>query len=409
MAVLFEEFFGLEGGHAAGAGGGDGLSVAAVLDVAAGEDAGDTGQNVVLGLDVAVIVEVDLAVEHFGVGLVADAEEEAGDGKDGLFAGLDVADVEAGDGFLFDAADFLNDCVGEELDLGIGDGALEHDLAGAEALAAMEDVDLGGEAGEEERFFHGGVAAADDCDLVAGEEEAVAGGAAGDAVADERLLTGQAEPAGAGSGSDDERPGADFALGGLEVERMRIEVDGDEVRHAELGAEASGLLLHVLNEFGALHAVWPAGEVLDQSGDGELSAGLVAFEHERLEVGACGVDGCGESCTTGAKDYCVTNLVRHYRFRFKRYGLHDCRALEYLCTPLESAKDKMIGMANLTLIYGMRLLPEGEVTGVEDATLKLGNGNEAHVTMHVLEGTREQIEAQLRMSIDAFFDFYPEI
>jgi len=74
-----------------------------------------------------------------------------------------------------------------------------------------------------------------------------------------------------------------------------------------------------------------------------------------------------------------------------------------------SPHDKMMSMANLTLIYGMRLLPEGEVTGVEDATLKLANGNEAHVTMHVLEGTREQIEAQLRMSIDAFFDFYPEI
>jgi hypothetical protein len=27
----------------------------------------------------------------------------------------------------------------------------------------------------------------------------------------------------------------------------------------------------------------------------------------------------------------------------------------------------------------------------------------------VLEGSREQIEAQLRHSIDAFFDFYPEI
>ena len=63
----------------------------------------------------------------------------------------------------------------------------------------------------------------------------------------------------------------------------------------------------------------------------------------------------------------------------------------------------------MTLIYGMRLLPEGEVTGVEDATLKLANGNEARVTMHVLEGSREQIEAQLKMSIDAFFDFYPEI
>jgi len=69
----------------------------------------------------------------------------------------------------------------------------------------------------------------------------------------------------------------------------------------------------------------------------------------------------------------------------------------------------MIGMANLTLIYGMRLLPEREVKEIHDATLKLTNGNEAHVTMHVLEGSRQQIEAQLKQSLDAFFDFYPEI
>jgi len=70
---------------------------------------------------------------------------------------------------------------------------------------------------------------------------------------------------------------------------------------------------------------------------------------------------------------------------------------------------KMIPMANLTLVYGMRLLPEGEVTEIQDATLKLANGHEAHVTMHVLEGSRKQIEAQLKQSLDAFFDFYPEI
>jgi hypothetical protein len=29
--------------------------------------------------------------------------------------------------------------------------------------------------------------------------------------------------------------------------------------------------------------------------------------------------------------------------------------------------------------------------------------------MHILEGSRERIEAQLRHSIEAFFDFYPEI
>ncbi len=66
-------------------------------------------------------------------------------------------------------------------------------------------------------------------------------------------------------------------------------------------------------------------------------------------------------------------------------------------------------MANLTLIYGLRLVPEGEVKSVEDARLELASGNEGRVTMHVLEGSREEIEQQLRMSIDAFFEFYPEI
>jgi ribosomal 50S subunit-associated protein YjgA (DUF615 family) len=66
-------------------------------------------------------------------------------------------------------------------------------------------------------------------------------------------------------------------------------------------------------------------------------------------------------------------------------------------------------MANLTLVYGLRLLPEGEVTAIQDATLELANGHQAHVTMHLIEGSREEIEAQLKRSLDAFFDFYPEI
>jgi hypothetical protein len=66
-------------------------------------------------------------------------------------------------------------------------------------------------------------------------------------------------------------------------------------------------------------------------------------------------------------------------------------------------------MANLTLVYGLRLLPADEITAVGEAPIELKNGNSARVTMHLLEGTREQIEAQLRQSIDAFFDFFPEI
>ncbi len=43
-------------------------------------------------------------------------------------------------------------------------------------------------------------------------------------------------------------------------------------------------------------------------------------------------------------------------------------------------------MANLTLVYGMRLLPSEDVAEVGQAPVKLTNGREAHVTMHVLEG-----------------------
>ena len=66
-------------------------------------------------------------------------------------------------------------------------------------------------------------------------------------------------------------------------------------------------------------------------------------------------------------------------------------------------------MADLVMVYGMRLLPADEVVRVGDAPVELKNGNQAQVTMHVLEGSREAIEAQLRLSIEAFFDFYPEI
>jgi len=66
-------------------------------------------------------------------------------------------------------------------------------------------------------------------------------------------------------------------------------------------------------------------------------------------------------------------------------------------------------MANLTLVYGMRLLPSEDVAEVGQAPVNLFNGREAHVTMHVLEGSKEEIEKQLRTSLEAFFDLYPEI
>jgi hypothetical protein len=66
-------------------------------------------------------------------------------------------------------------------------------------------------------------------------------------------------------------------------------------------------------------------------------------------------------------------------------------------------------MAKLALVYGMRLLPLDDVVEVGEAPVSLKNGHQARVTMHLLEGSKEEIEKQLRSSIEAFFDFYPEI
>lgn len=66
-------------------------------------------------------------------------------------------------------------------------------------------------------------------------------------------------------------------------------------------------------------------------------------------------------------------------------------------------------MAKLALVYGMRLLPADELEKVEDAEITLKNGKKTHVTMHLIEGGEEEIRKQLLQSLDAFFEFYPEL
>ena len=66
-------------------------------------------------------------------------------------------------------------------------------------------------------------------------------------------------------------------------------------------------------------------------------------------------------------------------------------------------------MAKLALVYGMLLLPADELEQVKDAEIALKNGKTAHVTMHLIEGGEKEIRKQLMQSLDAFFEFYPEL
>jgi hypothetical protein len=66
-------------------------------------------------------------------------------------------------------------------------------------------------------------------------------------------------------------------------------------------------------------------------------------------------------------------------------------------------------MAKLALVYGMRLFPADELGEVGDAGVTLKDGRKSRVTMHLIEGSKEQIEETLRQSVEAFFEMYPEI
>jgi hypothetical protein len=64
-------------------------------------------------------------------------------------------------------------------------------------------------------------------------------------------------------------------------------------------------------------------------------------------------------------------------------------------------------MARYTLVYGLRLIPEGSLKGVEEGTLKLADGSSAGLTLHTFDGTIPQLRRSLDRSLDAFFDLLP--
>ena len=64
-------------------------------------------------------------------------------------------------------------------------------------------------------------------------------------------------------------------------------------------------------------------------------------------------------------------------------------------------------MARYTLVYGVRLIPEGSLESVDEATLKLAGGSITGLTLHTFDGTIPQLRRSLDRSLDAFFDLLP--
>ena len=66
-------------------------------------------------------------------------------------------------------------------------------------------------------------------------------------------------------------------------------------------------------------------------------------------------------------------------------------------------------MARYTLVYGIRLVPEGTLVDAKEARLTLADGESAGLTLHTIDGTIPQLRRALDRSLDTFFDFLPDV
>src|SRR5688572_31869601 len=176
-----------------------------ILDVAGSKNAWNVRARSASGDDVSVRIEVDLSPEERGVWRVADGDEHTVNREVADLAGLQMPQNNAGDLALFQIGHVDDFGVPDEIDLGVREGFVLHDLRRAQRIAAVYDGDLRGELREVDRLFHRGIAAADDGNRLPTEEVAVTGGARGHAAARELPVRPDVQPACRRAGGDDQR------------------------------------------------------------------------------------------------------------------------------------------------------------------------------------------------------------
>ena len=184
VVLGFEPAFGVDRRHATAAGGGDRLAVRVILDVAAGEHAVDVGVGRVGLGDQVARVRPCRARRRTGRcwdGARWRRTARSPAGRDRSVDG--VGDLDAVD--LVVAVDLGDRVFQRNSIFGLAKARSCMILRARSSSRRWIDGDLVGELGEEGRLLDRRVAATDDGDLVAAEEEPVAGGAGRQTVADQ--------------------------------------------------------------------------------------------------------------------------------------------------------------------------------------------------------------------------------
>ena len=220
--------------------------------------------------------------------------------------------------------DRLDDGVPGEFDLLVCQGAFLEDRRGPEAVPPVDDRHLLREAGEVEGLLDRRIAPADDRDLPVSVEGAVAGGAEGDPLPDEPLLTGHAEAPPVRPRGDDhgKRPVAHRAGGDLPA----VPVAEPFFRHRRhvagggLETELDALRLEALGEIEAVDPLRDPRVVLDEIGDGDLAHRRFARDCEHPEVRAGGVHPRGQPRRPAADDDDIVGGIGNSGFCHDRFS-----------------------------------------------------------------------------------------
>ena len=143
MELLVDVGGGGHGSNNAVGGGGDDLAQVLAAHVARGEDALDGGLHVLVDQDPTALFGLDEPPHAVVVRRLADEHEDARNLEVGELARLHVLEHQV----LHDAVslDALHDAVLDGDDLGVGHRVLDGRTVDAELVAAVDDVDLGGE------------------------------------------------------------------------------------------------------------------------------------------------------------------------------------------------------------------------------------------------------------------------
>jgi hypothetical protein len=124
------------------------------------------------------------------------------------------------------------------------------------------------------------------------------------------LLVRQAQPSGGSATGNNQSAGVNLMNADVQQEWPLAQINAGEVRHAVFSAKTLGLLAHIFDELWTENALRKSGEVLNQRGERKLSAGLVAFNDQRLQVGARGVE-CGSVSGTSGPDDDNVSIFAH--------------------------------------------------------------------------------------------------